>query len=77
MSDLSSVLPIKVLLGIEGIRSKSCISSLVLSASDIARTCAYITGEMFAVDDTVCAGDTIVTTMHNERQQSDVIQIRV
>ncbi len=67
MSDLSSVLPITVLLGIEGICSKSCISSLVLSASDIG-------GEMFAVDDTVCAGDTI---MHNERQQSDVIQIRV
>jgi hypothetical protein len=43
--------------------SQSCISSLVLSPSNIC-------DDMFDVDDTVCGGDTI---LHNKRQQSDVI----
>ncbi len=60
MSDPSSFWPITALLGIEGTCSQSCIPSLVLSASD---TC----GEIFAIDDTVCAGDTILQNKrHNQ-----------
>jgi len=61
MSDPSSFLPITALL----LDRRHCISSLVLSASDI---CGDLPPE---VDSTVCAGDTI---MHNKRQQSDVLQ---
>ncbi len=54
--DPSSFLPITVLIGMEGICSQSCISSLVLSVFDLS-------GEMFVVS----AGDTILQNkLHNQ-----------
>ena len=63
MSDPSVFFPITALVWIAGIWSQSCISSLVLSASDVC-------GDL-PPDGTVCTGDTI---LHNKRQQSDVVQ---
>jgi hypothetical protein len=53
-----------VLFWITDIHSQSCVSRLVLSASDIF-------GDRFVDDDTVWTGDTI---LKKKRQQSDVIQ---
>ena len=64
MSDSSSFLSITTLLWITGNCIQSCISRLVLSATEIC-------GDMIIVDDTVWARDVI---LYNKRQPSDVIQ---